>query len=151
MHGMYIMFPTSAVDSKDPISKKKMRKKDGQWRVEKGILGWNFEGVEKIRVLEDKKIEAILVTLKEWSQSKRGIPFSEFHATFSKVQHASKGMIPALKVLCVINLVLGIMPEPKTVLIRKNSELAKSIAGFLIPLCRKHYDVKQRQCQKGWG
>ena len=39
MHEKYSMFPASTIESKDPISEKKMIKKDGQWRVEKGILG----------------------------------------------------------------------------------------------------------------
>ena len=67
MHGMHRVFPASAVVSEDPISEKEMIKKDGQWRVEKDILGWTFDGVEKTMVLEDEINEAILATLKEWS------------------------------------------------------------------------------------
>ena len=40
-------------------------------------------------------------------------------------------MIPTVEALfTVINRVLGIRTEPKTVHIKKNTELAKSIAGF---------------------
>ena len=54
----------------------------------------------------------------------------EFHKTVSKVQHTPKGG-PTVKVMfTVINRVLGIRPEPKTVFIRKNSEIEKSTAGF---------------------
>ena len=60
------MFSASAIDSEDFIPGKKMIQKNGQERVEKGVLGWKFEGVEKTVVLEDEKIEAILTTLKEW-------------------------------------------------------------------------------------
>ena len=45
MHGMHSMFLASTVDSDDPILEKKTKKKDGQWKVKKGILGWTFEGV----------------------------------------------------------------------------------------------------------
>ena len=38
----------------------------------------------------------------------------------------------------MINRVLDIRPEPKTVFIRKNSELEKSIAGFRIPMREAH-------------
>ena len=50
MHGMYSMFPSSMINSEDPISEKKMIRKDGQWRVEKDILGWTFDGAYKIMV-----------------------------------------------------------------------------------------------------
>ena len=45
MHGIHSMFLSSTVDSDDPILEKKTKKKDGQWKVKKGILGWTFEGV----------------------------------------------------------------------------------------------------------
>ena len=64
---MHSVFPTSVVNIKDLISRKKMIEKDGQWRVERGVLVWKFEGVETTMVLEDKRIEAILVTLNKWS------------------------------------------------------------------------------------
>ena len=62
-----------------------------------------------------EKAKAILATLKDWSQSKRGIPFSDFHKTISKLQHASKG-IPTVKALfTVINRVID--KDPKTAFI----------------------------------
>ena len=60
MHGMHSIFPANGDDSKDPISEKKMIKKDGQWRIGKDVLGWEFEGREKIMVLEAEKIKFIL-------------------------------------------------------------------------------------------
>ena len=39
MHGMHRMIPDSAINDKDPISEKKVIKKDGQWRVEKCLIG----------------------------------------------------------------------------------------------------------------
>ena len=44
MHGMHSVFPANKDDSKDPIPKKKTIKKDGKWRIEKGVFGWTFEG-----------------------------------------------------------------------------------------------------------
>ena len=41
-------------------------------------------------LLEEDKIESVLAKLKEWGQTKRGIPFTEFHKNVSKVQHALK-------------------------------------------------------------
>ena len=51
MHRMHCVFPANKVDNEDPILKKKMTKKDGQWRIEKDVLGWTFKGVEKTMVL----------------------------------------------------------------------------------------------------
>ena len=39
MHGMHSVFPANEDDSEDQISEKKMIKKDGQWRIEKDVLG----------------------------------------------------------------------------------------------------------------
>ena len=85
MHGMHSVFPANNVDIEDPISEKKMIKKDGQWQIEKDILSLAFEGVKKTMMLEEEKIEPILAKLKEWSRAKRGIPFSEFHKNASRV------------------------------------------------------------------
>ena len=47
MHSMHSVSPANKIDRKDPISEKKMIRKDGQWQVEKDVLGWTFEGLEK--------------------------------------------------------------------------------------------------------
>ena len=108
--------------SKDPISEKKMIKKDGQWRIEKDVLGWTFEGEEKTMVLEAEKIQFILGILKDWCRAKTGIPFATFHKKCCKVQHASKG-IPAIKGLSTpINQIFGKRPEPSLVWVRPGSK-----------------------------
>ena len=52
---MHSVFPGNTANSEDPIFEKKMIEKDGQWREEKDILGWTFEGVERTVVLEERK------------------------------------------------------------------------------------------------
>ena len=85
-------------------------------------------------MLEEEKIESFLAKLKEWTRAKRGIPFSEFHRSICKVQHASKG-IPTVRALFPqINQVLVIWTEHKLVYIRSNSELYKAVEGFCILL-----------------
>ena len=42
MHGMQGIFLAKKVDNEDPISKKMMIKKNGQWQLEKDVLGWTF-------------------------------------------------------------------------------------------------------------
>ena len=57
MHGMHSVFPTNKDDSKDSILEKKMVKKDGQWRIEKDVLGWTFGGKNKTMILEEETLE----------------------------------------------------------------------------------------------
>ena len=82
---MRSIFPANNDDSKDPISEKKMIRKDGQWRNGKDVLGWIFKGKNKTMVLEGVKIEIILSILKCWVCAKRGILFAEFHKNICKV------------------------------------------------------------------
>ena len=63
MHGIHSNFPASAIDSDDPTSERKMIKKDGQWRVEKVVLGWGFEGSEKRIVLDVRHIDSLLLLI----------------------------------------------------------------------------------------
>ena len=106
-----------------------MIKKDGQWRIEKDVLDWEFEGKEKTMVLEAEKIQFILGILKDWCRAKTGILFATFHKICCKVQHASKG-IPAVKALFTpINQILGIRPEPPLVWVRPGSKLRTAIKG----------------------
>ena len=65
MHGMRSVFPANKDDSEDPISEKKMIKKDGQWIIEKDVLGWMFGGKNKTMVLEEKINGIILSVLKD--------------------------------------------------------------------------------------
>ena len=107
-----------------------MIKKDGQWRIEKGVLGWMFEGKNKMMVFEEEKNEIILSVLKDWIRAKKGIPFTDFQKNVSRMHHASK-RIPAVKVLfTLINQLLGIRTEPKLIFIRPNSKLRIAINGF---------------------
>ena len=67
-------------------------------------------------VLEENKIEAILVNLKYWWGCNKGIPFLDFHKIVSKVQHASKDIHATVKALFMeINYV--IILEPRVVFI----------------------------------
>ena len=65
IHGMHSVFPTNKVDNKDPICEKKMIEEDGQWWLEKDVLGWKFEGLKRTKISEEEKIESILTKLKE--------------------------------------------------------------------------------------
>ena len=138
IYDIHSFFPTNKDDSEDPILEKKMIKKDGQWRIEKDVLGWTFEERNKTMVLEGETIKIILSVLKDWTRAKKGTPFTNFQNNACKVQHASKG-VPAVKVLFApINQLLDIQPEPKLIFVRPNSKLQIAINGFRVLLQDAH-------------
>jgi hypothetical protein len=47
MHGIHDVFPADETDSEDPISFKKLLKKEGQWALQKDCLGFTFDGAAK--------------------------------------------------------------------------------------------------------
>jgi hypothetical protein len=47
MKGIHEVFPTNDVDSNDPISLKKMQKRESQLSTRKTLLGFDFDGKAK--------------------------------------------------------------------------------------------------------
>ena len=92
------MFPSNDDDDEDPISVKKLIKLDGQWDIEKELVECTFEGIKNSMVLEEKKMITIIVVLKEWLRSRRGVPFSELHKAVAKVMNAAN-RVPAARAL----------------------------------------------------
>lgn len=92
MTGINDVFPADANDDNDPTSLKKLKKRDGQWELEKDILGFTFDGDGKTLWLEEPKRAVILQTMHKWirASNKRQacIAFDEFHSTLSKLRHA---------------------------------------------------------------
>jgi hypothetical protein len=60
MHGVHDVFPADKDDENDPLSMKKLLKLEGEWALLKEILGFEFDGVEKMMQLELKKRDALL-------------------------------------------------------------------------------------------
>lgn len=69
MHGIHDVFPADDVDEEDPISFKKLLKKEGQWALQKDCLGFTFDGEAKTMQLEEPKKEFLLATLTKWIRS----------------------------------------------------------------------------------
>ena len=91
MHGIHDVFPPEPTPASDPISVKKLERQEGSWATVKDILGITFDGEAKTLWLAPDKRDAIIGKLKQWIRlgTKRGgIPFDEFQATLSKLQHA---------------------------------------------------------------
>ena len=47
LNGIHDVFPPDSNDAEDPISLKKLQNGDGAWALQKDILGFTFDGVEK--------------------------------------------------------------------------------------------------------
>jgi hypothetical protein len=55
MTGIHDVFPTNIINSDDPISKKKLKKGEGQYSTLKTLLGFEFDGKQKMLWLEKEK------------------------------------------------------------------------------------------------
>ncbi len=128
MNGIHDVFPRANTPAEDPISERKLKKLDGAWANVKEILGMTFDGVSKTIWLSDTKQDKLLATLKQWirhASRRRGIPFSEFRTTLSKLQHAfltvpaGKGLLSAFYVI--------LAKEPRVVHLHSNHNLRNAV------------------------
>jgi hypothetical protein len=98
--GIHDVFPADEEDENDPVSLKKLKQLEGQFALDKEMLGFDFDGIFKTMILNAKKRELLLTTLHKWirsaSRSRMGIPFQEFESVTSKLRHAFTA-IPAGK------------------------------------------------------
>ena len=128
MHGIHDVFPEETIPENDPISLKKLKQQDGEWALNKELLGWDLDGKSKTIQLNEKKTAELLRELKIMQRCRKGIPFEAFRKTAGKARNAALS-IPAGKALFTpINTVLS--KQPKTVYIRKNSVLQESFSNL---------------------
>ena len=129
MHGIHDVFPENMDNSNDPISEKKLKKKDGSWALVKDILGLTFNGDDKTVWLEDEKRQCLLTLLHGWIRSSRdakhGIPFDEFRSVIYKIRHAfitipaGKGLLsPFYRILA---------KQPKFVFLHRNKQITQAL------------------------
>jgi hypothetical protein len=92
MHGIHNVFPPDAIDSNDPILEKKLGKGKGTYETRKTLLGFDFDGNEKMMWLKSAKREKLLTVLKGWIRTGKkgsaGIAFGKFESKIAKIQHA---------------------------------------------------------------
>ena len=129
MYGIHDIFPPSADDDEDPISLKKLRKKDGSWALVKDILGLTFNGDDKTVWLENDKRDAILTVINGWirhgAQRNFGIPFHEFRSIISKIRHAFITIPAGRGLMSPFNRILRLAPT--LVYLHKNDELLTAL------------------------
>jgi len=86
MHAIHDLFPQDDKDEDDPISMKKLLKREGSWDLVKEILGFCFDGSHKTIWVAEGKRDALIHTLKGWlratsKNARFGIPFPDFRST----------------------------------------------------------------------
>ena len=64
MMGIHDVFPADQDNTNDPISLTKLSKGEGQFSMQKCILGFDFDGVDKTMWLEEEKWAVLLAILK---------------------------------------------------------------------------------------
>jgi hypothetical protein len=125
MTAIHNVFPADEVDANDPISHKKLEKLEGQWALEKEILGFDFDGDHKTMILALQKRDFLLKILKTWIRqangSKAGIPFAEFESVVSKLRHAFIALPAGKGLLTGCNKLLSL--RPPRVYLQRNKEL----------------------------
>ena len=66
MYGIHDVFPADDNDANDPISEKKLLKREGEMSTTKTLLGFDFDGIEKTMWLESAKRDQLLTILHSW-------------------------------------------------------------------------------------
>jgi hypothetical protein len=96
IHGIHSVFPPPEITTHpggDPISEKKLDKKEGVWSFRKEILGWDFDGENFTLQLPPSKCDAIIALIKDIKKKDR-VSLNKYQKLCGKLQHASFG-IPA--------------------------------------------------------
>jgi hypothetical protein len=97
LHAIHSMFPPPEVSGhtggKDPISRKKLEKGDARFNIEKEILGFLINGVDRAVRLSEVKVDALAKEIVAVLR-KTHVPFKRFRSLLGKLQHAAR-IIPA--------------------------------------------------------
>ena len=129
MHGIHDVFPADETDSEDPISLKKLLKKEGQWALQKDCLGFTFDGEAKTMQLEEPKKEFLLATQTKWIRTAKhksaGIAFPEFESIIAKMRHAFMCIPEGRGLLTPMNRLLR--KRPPMVFLQRNKRLLTAL------------------------
>ena len=119
------------INSNDPISEKKLKQLDGEYSTKKTILGFDFDGIEKMIWLEEAKQAHLLTGIHGWICSSKsgmtGIPFKEFETVVAKIRHAFTAIPVGRGLLIPCNNIL--QSKPPLVYLQRNPVLRAAIMG----------------------
>ena len=129
MKGMHDVLPPDKDDENDPLSLKKLKKKEGELALFKEMLGFDFDGDEKTMQLESKKREFLLAVLHKWirtaSGKTAGIDFDEFESVVAKVRHGFMCIPGGKGLLTPCNRVIA--KRPRRVFLHRNRRLTVAL------------------------
>ncbi len=153
MEGIHDIFPPDDDDANDPISEKKLLKRDGQFDILKTLLGFEFDGVGKTLWLEEAKRERILTTLHSWirlaSHGHGGISFKQFEITIAKLRHAFTAIPAGVGLLSPCNCILA--KKPPIVWLNSQKQVLVAIIGCRTLLRESTKDsARCRELVSGW-
>ncbi len=134
-------------------SEKKLKQEDGEYATKKIILGFEFDGVNKMLWLEEATRAHLLTVLQGWIRSSKagmmGIPFKKFESVIAKVCHAFMAIPAGRGLLTPCNKMLR--TKPPLVFLQRNPILHADVMGCRT-LLRESSDSPTR-CRKlvgGW-
>ncbi len=151
--GIHDVFPANDNYSNNPISEKKLKQPDGECSTTKTILGFAFDGINKIVWLEEAKRDHLLTVLHGWIRLSKagmiGIPFKEFKSVVAKIRHAFTAIPVGWGLLAPCNKIL--QTKPPLIYLWRNLVLQAVIMGCWTLLWKSSYSPTQ--CQElvgGW-
>ena len=134
MKGIHDIFPADADDEEDSISLKNLKKQQAQCNLEKEVLVFHFDAIEKTIWLEAEKRDTLLLTISKWvlgenkGQQQDGIGtinFKEFQSITSKLRQAFIYIPQTNGLFSPVNLILAL--EPELVFLHRNPKLLIAI------------------------
>eukprot|EP00956_Cyclotella_meneghiniana_P025446 scaffold53123_cov73-Cyclotella_meneghiniana.AAC.1 len=129
MKGVHDVFPPDEDDSNDPLSLKKLEKKEGEWALLKDMLGFDFNGDLKTMQLEEKKRTFLLGVLQKWLRTEKsktaGIELSEFESVIAKIRHGFMCIPAGRGLLSPCNKILA--KRPPRVYLHRNKRLSTAL------------------------
>ncbi len=152
MAGIHDVFLVDINDGNDPISEKKLQKGEGQYALFKTLLGFDFDGQQKIMWLEEQKRAKLLTTLHSWIRAgdcERGISFKEFKSVVAKLQHAFTALPGDRGLLSPCNRLLK--KQPWVVYFHRNKPLLLAVSNCRTIL--RESTKRPTRCQElvaGW-
>jgi len=94
LHGIHAIFPPPAITGHaggDPISEKKLKLGDGTWAIQKEILGWMFDGLNRTMRLPPEKVIKVTTTITSITRS-HFIQYKALERLHGQLQHAAIGI-----------------------------------------------------------
>jgi hypothetical protein len=153
MQCIHDSFPANDNDDNDPILLSKMKKGESNLSTQKTLLGFDFNGMDKMLWLEETKQQKLLTILQKWLQSSKqsniGILFDKFQLIIAKIRHAFTAIPAGNGLMSLCNAILKL--QPQHICLHKNENLRSAIESIRTLLHKSTLEPTQcRQLVSGW-